>query len=424
MQIRSAADVNELRRMLAAGQISEQDLSSMPISGSFNAPPQNALADMLNPQTDSYNPDTMRGDAIPMNSMRNNETGKMTYFAPQGQGFSDQPYPQQPQGMPQQAPQQPLMRVFGAGNGSTVELKPEPARAVPLDYTRGQIDVPGVGKGYYGRDGNAYVMNPDGSKTKVLLGYDQAGSQALNNQDMLRRKTEQEILQSQETVAASQQARNQKEGIPGMGTPQSVLEKQFGKAPEGQRWTETGKLENIPGGSGKPMTEFQGKSEAFGTRAANAHEILNAVGADGKVQPGLIKRGADAVPLIGGALGMAANFTQSAAQQQVEQAQRDFLNATLRQESGANINQNEFDNARLQYFPQPGDTPEQVAQKKRNRELVVSSFGDSAGPGKDKVLQAGEKARAIFDAKRAISMGANPDAVKQRLARMGITEGL
>ena len=54
---------------------------------------------------------------------------------------------------------------------------------------------------------------------------------------------------------------------------------------------------------------------------------------------------------------------------QIEQAQRDFINAVLRRESGAVIGEQEFENARLQYFPQPGDTPKVVEQKQKNREM-------------------------------------------------------
>ena len=54
---------------------------------------------------------------------------------------------------------------------------------------------------------------------------------------------------------------------------------------------------------------------------------------------------------------------------QIEQAQRDFINAVLRRESGAAIAPSEFENARLQYFPQPGDTAEVVKQKQKNREM-------------------------------------------------------
>jgi len=59
---------------------------------------------------------------------------------------------------------------------------------------------------------------------------------------------------------------------------------------------------------------------------------------------------------------------------QIEQAQRDFINAALRRESGAAIAESEFENARLQYFPQPGDTPEVVKQKQKNREMQFAKI--------------------------------------------------
>ena len=136
-----------------------------------------------------------------------------------------------------------------------------------------------------------------------------------------------------------------------------------------------------PVGSGKSLTEFQGKSTTFGMRADAASKIIDQVGQGGKVQPSLLKRAAEAVPLVGEGLGMAANALQTPEQQQVEQAQRDFVNAVLRQESGAAISASEFDNARKQYFAQPNDTPEVVAQKQRNREMAINGFRISAGPG-------------------------------------------
>ena len=39
--------------------------------------------------------------------------------------------------------------------------------------------------------------------------------------------------------------------------------------------------------------------------------------------------------------------------QMFEQAERNFINAILRQESGAAIADSEFNNARKQYMPQP-----------------------------------------------------------------------
>ena len=44
------------------------------------------------------------------------------------------------------------------------------------------------------------------------------------------------------------------------------------------------------------------------------------------------------------------------------------------------ISVEEFDNARKQYFPQPGDSPEVIAQKRRNREITLDAMRRDAGP--------------------------------------------
>jgi hypothetical protein len=146
----------------------------------------------------------------------------------------------------------------------------------------------------------------------------------------------------------------------------------------------TGATFAMPKSTSQNLTEYQGKSTAFAIRAKQAHEILNVVGKGGEVQPGLIKRAAEAIPFVGEGLGTALNVTQSDAQQQVEQAQRNFVNAVLRQESGAAINESEFNNAKKQYFPQPGDSAAVIEQKRLNREAAIQGFEVSAGPGAKK----------------------------------------
>lgn len=132
----------------------------------------------------------------------------------------------------------------------------------------------------------------------------------------------------------------------------------------------------------KPLTESQGKASGLAMRAQKAHDILNTLEDEGSKTPSLIKQGVEGVPIIGGGLGMVANkFAASEAQQKVEQAQRDFVNAALRVESGASISESEFQNARRQYFAQPGDTPEAIAQKRRNRETEIESLKLQGGPG-------------------------------------------
>lgn len=136
-----------------------------------------------------------------------------------------------------------------------------------------------------------------------------------------------------------------------------------------------------PKSTAENLTEAQGKATGFALRAKQASDILDIVGKDGKVQPGALKRVGESVPLVGEGLGTMLNFTQTAPQQQVEQAQRAFVNAILRQESGAAINESEFVNAKKQYFPQPGDSREVIEQKRLNRETAVRSLEVAAGPG-------------------------------------------
>lgn len=149
------------------------------------------------------------------------------------------------------------------------------------------------------------------------------------------------------------------------------------QAPAGYRYTADGSLTHIPGGpadptvrgSRAPLNDTQAKALQFGTRMQEAGKNLDQLAAEGVDQPSLLRRMAG-----DGAMGSLANLTQSPAQQQVEQSQRDFINAVLRRESGAAIADTEFNNARKQYFPQVGDSPEVIAQKRQNREIATAGI--------------------------------------------------
>lgn len=130
----------------------------------------------------------------------------------------------------------------------------------------------------------------------------------------------------------------------------------------------------------KPVTEFQGKNALYGSRAAMSDKVLNDLEEKISLVGLSTKESLQNTPVIGGALGAAANVALSADQQKVEQAQRNFVNAVLRQESGAVISNQEFDNAKKQYFPQPGDSKEVIAQKRANRQAAIAGFKRIAGP--------------------------------------------
>ena len=140
----------------------------------------------------------------------------------------------------------------------------------------------------------------------------------------------------------------------------------------------TGKPLN-PTARERPLTEYQGKNAMYGVRASMAHKTLLDLEEKISVTGLAVKRGLQDTPVIGGALGAAANVALSKQQQQVEQAQRNFVNAVLRQESGAVINPSEFENAIKQYFPQPGDKKEVIEQKRQNRVAVINGFKKIAG---------------------------------------------
>lgn len=67
--------------------------------------------------------------------------------------------------------------------------------------------------------------------------------------------------------------------------------------------------------------------------------------------------------------------------QQYAQAKRNWINANLRDESGATIQPSEFESAEKQYFPQPGDSPAVLAQKRANRADAIKGIGAGAGKG-------------------------------------------
>lgn len=162
-----------------------------------------------------------------------------------------------------------------------------------------------------------------------------------------------------------------------------------------KRTKEVFKPEGLAGSMPK-LTEGQAKAFMFGNRALEADRIISGmVDKNGEpiYSPMAInaKESASNVPLVGGALGYVANKAIGENEQRVEQAQRDFINAVLRQESGAVIADSEFNNARRQYFPQPGDSKAVIEQKRQNRQRAIEGFKVGAGPASGMIGDAPNK---------------------------------
>lgn len=124
----------------------------------------------------------------------------------------------------------------------------------------------------------------------------------------------------------------------------------------------------------RSLNETQAKANLFGTRMREADRILSSL--EGKYSPTALntKAAAESIPVVGGIAGLAGNAMLSAEGQQAEQAQRDFINAVLRRESGAAIAASEFESAKRQYFPQPNDKPENLRQKAAARKLAIQGL--------------------------------------------------
>lgn len=198
------------------------------------------------------------------------------------------------------------------------------------------------------------------------------------------------------------------------------------------------------------FNEGQGKAASFADRMAEAEGVIG--------QREDINAGVGG--WIGGVAANAlpsgvANQLASPERQQVIQAQRNFVNALLRRESGAAISDSEFDNARRQYFPQPGDSADVLAQKRENRATSIRGMMRESGPsyrppgrwadpnakpeGRPAAAapdasvarnpngnRSPAKERAILSqARDAIAKGADPAAVAARLRQVGLNpEGL
>lgn len=124
----------------------------------------------------------------------------------------------------------------------------------------------------------------------------------------------------------------------------------------------------------KPLTEAQGKDLTYGTRADEANTTIDA----------LENAVASYNPILWSAAKMTENTTLGNTIvpddiKQIRQAERNFITAILRRESGAVISPSEFEVAEKQYFPRPGDDAQTLTQKRQLRNTAIQSFKQSYG---------------------------------------------
>lgn len=128
----------------------------------------------------------------------------------------------------------------------------------------------------------------------------------------------------------------------------------------------------------KAQTDAKAPTEA----QLNANGFANRVEQSEKVFSDLVSEGFDPTSFSVAAqrkLPDDMNALKSSQLQRQEQAERNFINAVLRRESGASISPTEFDSAEKQYFPRSGDSKDVLAQKAENRRIVLEALKNSAG---------------------------------------------
>jgi len=122
------------------------------------------------------------------------------------------------------------------------------------------------------------------------------------------------------------------------------------------------------------QTEVQASSSNFANRMEAAERNLSGLEGEGT---SIVGKALQDAPY---GLSTVGNYLKSDNRQKYEQAKSQFITGLLRKDSGAVINKDEFARYDKEFFPQPGDSPDVIAQKKEARSVATEAMKKSAGP--------------------------------------------
>lgn len=126
-----------------------------------------------------------------------------------------------------------------------------------------------------------------------------------------------------------------------------------------------------------PFSESQKKAAGFAVRMESAIEEMEALENSGfdpvNFKDSILVEYAPFIPDI------AENYLKSPKYQVYQRAVNDFLTAQLRKESGAQINDSEFDLTSRTYLPLPGDSQEVLNSKRKARRSALAAMKGDAG---------------------------------------------
>lgn len=325
----------------------------------------------------------------PMNSITNEQTGRVTFIEPS--------QPVAPQGTPQ-------------------------------GRLGDRVEVPGRGVGRYSpdgrsvvfKDGSTYDLHPEKSFEDSKRAFEQRRNEQLLAQGDIA------LEQGREQLAATRAQREVREDP----NTAAALEKRFGKAEKGYRWTADGRLEPIPGGSEAESTataitgaeetirkidEMIGARDAQGNlvKGSKAHAgFEDAVGATWKPFARLLP-GTDA-----------ADF--SARLDEIKGGA--FLKAFESLKGGGQITEMEGKKATdaITRMSLAQSEKEFVKAAREFRNVVSSGLqraqAKSGGVGSPQAVAPANRSRLISEARFALAKGAPREQVLQRLQGMGIND--
>jgi hypothetical protein len=134
------------------------------------------------------------------------------------------------------------------------------------------------------------------------------------------------------------------------------------------------------GGPAVPkLTEGMWKANSFGKRAMQGEAEISAIEGSGKPPSADSVATWRKVPRSG----MLSMITDRVMPEQIKKqlaAEELFLNAILRNDSGASTPDSEYPRYESQFFVRAGDTPEVIEQKRRARKLAIEQLKAEAGP--------------------------------------------
>lgn len=141
-------------------------------------------------------------------------------------------------------------------------------------------------------------------------------------------------------------------------------------------WERRQREAEVKAGVGAAARESENKAAAFLLRALGSNDSYEAQEIGARSWPGQAL--SDTAPNLLNAL--PESVGNSPRRQVADTSQNEFIAASLRQDSGAAIPEEEMERQRQIYFPMPGDTADVIAAKRQARLRAIEGLKQSAGP--------------------------------------------